>query len=188
MLANTYLQKSANLFKENRLLKVGFVALLGMNIANWHEVHNIVDAEKTVLMPVGAAGNLWVTNTAASDDYVMFMTRYVMHQVGDYKAPTARQQFNELVRFFSTDTMGEAKTRFDVMASEIEKYPSSASEVIFSDRDVWHDAVAHIIKLKAEKIRYLNGVETGKDAKSYVIEYKISHGRFVISRLLEESA
>lgn len=186
MLLKTHLQNSSNLFQENRLLKVGFIAVLLMNILNWHQVNNILDTEKTVLTPLGAVGNLWVSNDAASDDYILFMSRYVMHQLGDYKAGTARQQFNELARLFAPDSAGEARNRFDVMASEIEKYPTSASEIVFGDRDVLHDAANHNIKIRAQKLRYLNGVETGKDPKAYVIEYKIAHGRFVISRLLED--
>ena len=188
MLASSYLQKSSNLFRENKLLKVGFVAVLVMNVLNWHEVHNIVDAQKTVLTPVGATGNLWVTNDTVSDDYALLMTRYVMHQIGDYKAPFARQQFRELTRMFVNDAAGEARNRFEAMATEIEKYPTASSEISFAPRDVKHDPVAHVIKLTGLKLRYLNGVETGKEPKTFVIEYRISNGTFAINRLLEEKA
>jgi len=181
-----YLQQSSNLFAENKLLKVGFVILLIMTVVNWQQVQNMTDKEKVVLMPMGATGNLWISNNAASEDYILFMTRYIMHQLGDYTAANVRSQYNELIRFFTPDQFVTAKKQLETIAKEIERFSTAAAEVFFSQKDIKHDAINQKIKIHAMKHRFLNGVKAGSERKTYLIEYTINHGRFWIRRVLEE--
>jgi len=186
MKASTYLNSFSNTVRENKLLKLGFLLLLVITLLNWSEVRNVRDQEKVVLIPIGASGTLWVTSDSASDDYVLFMTRYILHQFGDYTIHTISEQLEELNRHFSPETFVEANERFKNIVKGISKYPSLASTLSFNNKDVLHDAVKKRIKVKATKIRYMSGVKTGEDVKNYVISYEIKNARFWIKNIMEE--
>jgi len=187
MKVETYLSKFSNVVRENKLLKFGFIILLLITLVNWNEVKNIRKEERLVLMPIGASGNLWVTSENASDDYILFMSRYILHQLGDYTIHTIAEQLNELNKHFAPESFVDAKNQFQSIVEGVSKYGTLASTITFNKNDVLHESSLKKIKIKATKTRYMSGVKTAEEEKNYVIMYDIRNYRFWIKHIMEQS-
>ncbi|MEJ2743455.1 MAG: TraE/TraK family type IV conjugative transfer system protein [Gammaproteobacteria bacterium] len=179
-----YQQKSANLFAENRLLKFGFVTTLVMSLSNWHAINRAVDTQRVVLMPVPARGSLWITGTEASADYLRHMARHITNMMGNYTASTARRQFEELLPFYAPESYAAAKTGFESLADQIERYPTVSSRMVWvGDAPLTVDQQTLTVRVKKERL--VNGDVTRSDDKTWVIRYRIEDGLFQIIALEE---
>ena len=61
-----YLQGSSNLFEENRLLKFAIVGLFGVTSVLGAVVYSSNQNQRTVVVPFGAGGDLYVTGSKPS--------------------------------------------------------------------------------------------------------------------------
>jgi len=178
MIYKKYLQSVANVYNANNLLKFGFIVLLIMQIGNWHQQKNYLDEQKTILSPIGHTNGLWVSNNNASDEYLMFMTNYVMGLLGNHNAYTVKEQYSKLVKLHAPEKVGEARRKLDQLSSEVTKYATSGSTLTYLNTDVSIDREKKIIKIKCVNDRFLNGVKSGTTRKEYYIFYKIGLARF----------
>ena len=92
-----YLQGSANLFEENRLLKVAILGLFGISAVLGLLIYTSNQNQRTVVVPFGAGGDLYVTGNKPSDAYLRTITRNVVALSGTYSAYSADRQFQELL-------------------------------------------------------------------------------------------
>jgi len=182
---NNYLSAASNVYRNNVLLKIGFVILLLMQIGNWHQQKNYLDNQKIVLTPIGHANNMWVSNNDASDEYLLFMTDYTLGLLGNYNAYTVEEQFQKLVKLHAPEKVGEAKRKLDKLAEEIKKYITAGSQLNYKNEDIKIDRVKQVIKIKAYSERFLNGVRSGTSTKEFYLFYKIKGGRFWLQDLKE---
>ncbi|MGM3372132.1 TraE/TraK family type IV conjugative transfer system protein, partial [Escherichia coli] len=58
-----YLQGSANLFEENRLLKFAILGLFGVSAVLGMLLYTTDQNQRTVVVPFGASGDLYVTGS-----------------------------------------------------------------------------------------------------------------------------
>lgn len=179
MIKKLFLQKSSNLFAENRLLKMGFVCVLAITIINWYDNKSARDEIRTLIIPAGSGGNIEIGYGTASNDYLINMARLIIHLSGDYTASTARTQFEELLKLFAPETMGEAQKRFMDEAKEIERFSSVASTVYWAGDNAMQ-VTANTITVRAVKVRYINGNAVRSENMKYKIAYVIRAGRFYI--------
>ncbi|MEI6704464.1 MAG: TraE/TraK family type IV conjugative transfer system protein, partial [Deltaproteobacteria bacterium] len=71
-----YLQKSSNIFAENRLLKFSVVVLSIAVVINTAGVFKALNSQKTILVPPVINSKISVTGDKASDEYLKEFTRY----------------------------------------------------------------------------------------------------------------
>lgn len=180
-----YLSSVSNVYRNNSLLKVGFIVLLLMQIGTWQQQKSYLDSQKIVLTPIGHANNMWVSNNDASDEYLLFMTDYALGLLGNYNAHTVQEQFNKLVKLHSPEKAGEAKRKLDGLAVAIKKYVTAGSQLNYKNEDIAIDREQHVIKVKAHNERYLNGVRSGTSNKTYYLFYTIEGGRFWLQDIKE---
>ena len=185
MKIDKYLQASSNVFEENKILKFGFSVLLILTLINWYSIEDIRKEEKIIIVPPGATGDLWITSEEVSDDYIISMARYILKMTGDYTVNTARSQFNDLLRLFMSSHYGKAKNNFDLLAEDIEKFRSAAQHIEFNEKDIQHDRANKQIKTPVTRLRYINGVNSGSETSTVMIEYSIDAGKFFIKQILE---
>src|SRR3546814_6558471 len=69
-----YLQGSANLFEENRLLKVAIAGLFGITAVLGTLIYTSNQNTRTVIVPFGADGDLYVTGNKPSEAYLRSIT------------------------------------------------------------------------------------------------------------------
>ena len=92
-----YLQGSSNLFEENRLLKFAIAGLFGVTAVLGAVIYTSQHNQRTVVVPFGAAGDLYVTGDRPSPAYLRTMTRNLVSLAGTYSAYSADRQFQELL-------------------------------------------------------------------------------------------
>ena len=73
-----YLQGSSNLFEENRLLKFAIVGLFGVTAVLGAVIYTSNQNQRTVVVPFGAGGDLYVTGNRPSPEYLRTMTRNIV--------------------------------------------------------------------------------------------------------------
>ena len=92
-----YLQGSSNLFEENRLLKLSVAGLFGITAVLGTLIYTSNQNTRTVVVPFGAGGDLYVTGSEPSEAYLRTITRNVVSLSGTYSAYSADRQFQELL-------------------------------------------------------------------------------------------
>ena len=92
-----YLQGSSNLFEENRLLKFAIVGLFGVTSMLGAVVYTSNQNQRTVVVPFGAGGDLYVTGSTPSAGYIRTITRNIVALAGTYSSYAADRQFQELL-------------------------------------------------------------------------------------------
>src|SRR3546814_1334680 len=73
-----YIQGSSNLFEENRLLEFAIVGLFGITAVLGAVIYSSDQKERTVVVPFGSGGDLYVTGSKPSAAYIRTMTRNIV--------------------------------------------------------------------------------------------------------------
>jgi conjugal transfer pilus assembly protein TraE len=179
-----YLQGSANLFEENRLLKFAVLGLFGVTSVLGAVVYSSDQNRRTVIVPFGAGGDLYVTGNRPSPTYLRAMTRNVVALAGTYSAYSADRQFQELLSIAHPSAYNEMRDMFNALLDELADNPTlSIATYIRSDQPVtWTNQE---ILVPVEKVRVIGGVI--RKFRGHVrIGYAVENGRFWITRLSEE--
>jgi conjugal transfer pilus assembly protein TraE len=180
-----YLQGSANLFEENRLLKFAIVGLFGITAVLGAVVYSSDRNQRTVIVPFGAGGDLYVTGGKPSAGYIRTMTRSIVGLAGTYSAYSADRQFQELLSIVHPSAYNSLRDSLNTILDELESNPTlSIATYIRPDQPVtWTD---RDIVIPVEKVRVIGGV-IRKFRGNLRIGFTIENGRFWLTRLSEEN-
>jgi conjugal transfer pilus assembly protein TraE len=180
-----YLQGSANLFEENRLLKVCVLGLFGITSVLGGVIYTTSQNQRTVIVPFGAGGDLYVTGNRPSSAYLKTMTFNIVALSGTYSAYSADRQFQELLSVVHPSTYNAVRDSLSKLLSELSTNPTlSIATYIRSDQPVtW---TASEIVVPVEKVRVIGGV-IRKFRGNLRIRYAIENGRFWLVALQEEN-
>ena len=180
-----YLQGSSNLFEENRLLKFAIVGLFGMTAVLGAVIYSSDQNRRTVIVPFGASGDLYVTGSKPSADYMRTMTRNVVSLAGTYSAYSADRQFQELLSVVHPSAYNGVRDNLNVILDELSNNPTlSIATYIRPDQPVTYTATEILVPV--EKVRVIGGV-IRKFRGNLRIGYAIENGRFWLTRLSEEN-
>jgi len=179
-----YLQGSANLFEENRLLKVAIVGLFGISAVLGLLIYTSNQNQRTVVVPFGAGGDLYVTGNKPSDAYLRTITRNVVALSGTYSAYSADRQFQELLSIVHPSAYDSVRDGLNALLDELSTNPTlSIATYIRSDQPVTYTNSDIVVPV--EKVRVIGGV-IRKFRGNLRIGYIIDNGRFWLTRLTEE--
>lgn len=180
-----YLQGSANLFEENRLLKVCVLGLFGITSVLGGVIYTTSQNQRTVVVPFGAGGDLYVTGNKPSAAYLKTMTFNIVALAGTYSAYSADRQFQELLSLVHPSTYNAVRDSLSKLLGELSTNPTlSIATYIRSDQPVtW---TASEIVVPVEKVRVIGGV-IRKFRGNLRIRYAIENGRFWLVALQEEN-
>ena len=112
MNTNIFLQKTSNLFVENRLLKFVIIALSLAVTFNSFMVYRAVKYQRVVLIPPELTGTVEFVQGKPSDSYVKDVSRRLVNLAATYSPPTARAQFEELLSYYAPESYPEASSAF----------------------------------------------------------------------------
>ena len=179
-----YLQGSANLFEENRLLKFAIAGMFGVSAVLGTLIYTTNQNQRTVIVPFGASGDLYVTGNAPSAAYLRTMTRNVVSLSGTYSAYSADKQFQELLSLAHPSTYNGLRDSLNAILDELANNPTlSIATYIRPDQPVtWTNTD---IVVPVEKVRVIGGV-IRKFRGNLHIGYVIDNGRFWLTQLTEE--
>ena len=119
MKMNLFIQKTSNLFGENRLLKF-FILIIGVAvILNTLMLRTITQTEKIVLIPPTLGSDSWVTGNNASDEYVRTITRYVMSLYLNYSPVSIKGQMEDLLTLYEPRSYSRVEGKFQQFIEEV---------------------------------------------------------------------
>ncbi|HEX7854001.1 MAG TPA: TraE/TraK family type IV conjugative transfer system protein [Sphingobium sp.] len=180
-----YLQGSSNLFEENRLLKFAVAGLFGITAVLGVVIYSSDQNRKTVVVPFGAGGDLYVTGSNPSTAYMRAMTMNIVALAGSYSAYSADRQFQELLSIAHPSAYNSMRDSLNGVLDELSTNPTlSIATYIRPDQPVtWTDRE---ISVPVEKVRVIGGV-IRKFRGTLKIGFAIENGRFWLTRLSEEN-
>ena len=179
-----FLQGSSNLFEENRLLKFAIVGLFGVTAVLGMLIYTSNQNARTVIVPFGASGDLYVTGNAPSPAYMRTMTRNIVAMAGTYSAYSADRQFQELLSLVHPSAYNAVRDNLNVILDELSNNPTlSIATYIRPDKDVTITSTDIVVPV--EKVRVIGGV-IRKFRGDLHIGYAIENGRFWLTQLSEE--
>ncbi len=180
-----YLQGSSNLFEENRLLKFSIAGLFGITAVLGIALYTSASNQRTVVVPFGAGGDLYVTGGKPSAAYLRTMTRNIVALSGTYSAYSADRQFQELLSIVHPTAYNGLRDSLNAILDELANNPTlSIATYIRPDQPVtWTNRQ---ILVPVEKVRVIGGV-IRKFRGNLRIRYTIDAGRFWLLSLAEEN-
>lgn len=180
-----YLQGSANLFEENRLLKVAIGGMFGITAILGTVLYTSNQNQRTVIVPFGAGGDLYVTGNRPSPTYLRTITFNIVSLAGTYSAYSADRQFQELLSIVHPSAYNALRDSLNRLLDELGNNPTlSIATYIRSDQPVTTTASEIIVPV--EKVRVIGGV-IRKFRGNLRIRYALENGRFWLTALQEES-
>ena len=179
-----YIQGSSNLFEENRLLKFAIVGLFGITAVLGAVIYSSDQKERTVVVPFGSGGDLYVTGSKPSAAYIRTMTRNIVALAGTYSAYSADRQFQELLSIVHPSAYNSMRDSLNSILDDLANKPTlSIATYIRPDQPVqWTD---RDILVPIEKVRVIGGV-IRKFRGDLRIRYAVENGRFWLVALTEE--
>ncbi|MBL0916170.1 MAG: conjugal transfer protein [Sphingopyxis sp.] len=180
-----YVQGSSNLFEENRLLKFAIVGLFGISAILGAVIYTSDQKQRTVVVPFGAGGDLYVTGSKPSAAYLRTITRNIVALAGTYSAYSADRQFQELLSIAHPSSFNSMRDSLNGILDELQSNPTlSIATYIRPDQPVqWTD---RDILVPVEKVRVIGGV-IRKFRGNLRIRYAVENGRFWLVALTEEN-
>ena len=180
-----YLQGASNLFEENRLLKLAVIGLFGITAVLGMVIYTSNQNTRTIIVPYGAGGDLYVTGGEPSEAYLRSITRNVVSLSGTYSAYSADRQFQELLSITHPSTYNSLRDSLNRLLDELNSNPTlSIATYIRSDLPVTY--TDNEIVVPVEKVRVIGGV-IRKFRGNLRIRYAIDNGRFWLTALQEEN-
>lgn len=180
-----YLQGSSNLFEENRLLKFAIVGLFGVTAVLGTVLYTSNQNQRTVVVPFGASGDLYVTGSTPSAAYLRTMTRNIVSLSGTYSAYSADRQFQELLGLVHPSAYNSMRDSLNAILDDLANNPTlSIATYIRPDQPVTWTTTQILVPV--EKVRVIGGV-IRKFRGTLRIGYAIENGRFWLTRLSEEN-
>lgn len=180
-----YLQGSANLFDENRLLKFAVAGLFGVTLVLGTLIYTTNQNQRTVIVPFGAGGDLYVTGNKPSDTYLRTITFNIVSLAGTYSAYSADRQFQELLTLVHPSAYNALRDSLNRLLDELADNPTlSIATYIRGEQPVTFTASEIVVPI--EKVRVIGGV-IRKFRGDLRIRYAIENGRFWLTALQEEN-
>ena len=180
-----YLQGSANLFEENRLLKVAIGGMFGITAILGTVLYASNQNQRTVIVPFGAGGDLYVTGNKPSPTYLRTITFNIVSLASTYSAYSADRQFQELLSIVHPSAYNALRDSLSRLLDELGNNPTlSIATYIRSDQPVTYTGSEIVVPV--EKVRVIGGV-IRKFRGNLRIRYALENGRFWLTALQEES-
>jgi len=182
MKLDLYLQKSSNLYAENRLLKFVVVALTIGIIWSMVSANRALKYQRTIILPPQVDSRIEITGTTINDDYIKMYVRYIMSLMLDYQPAIVENSFNDLLNLADPSFFAALKMQLHKIGESVTKLQVSS---VFYLHNITIDQEARKINIKGLRKQYTHTSLIENGEKEYVIEYRILNGRFYVSDLQE---
>lgn len=182
MKADIFVQKSSNLFVENRLLKF-VVGVMAVAVCfNSMMVYRAVKYQRTILIPPTMTGTVEFVQGQPTESYVKDISRKIVNLATTYSPPTARGQFNDLLALYTPEAYPEASKSWYSLAGRIEE--SQVSSTFYMEKITLGEST---IEMFGNLVQFAGDTKLETAAKTYVVAYRIRDGRFEISEFKEKN-
>ncbi|ABK97892.1 type IV conjugative transfer system protein TraE [Pelobacter propionicus] len=180
-----FLQKSSNIFAENRLLKF-VVVVLGIAVAiNTAGLFIALNSQRVILVPPAINSKISISGDKASEEYLKEFTRYILNLALTYNPVNARSQFSELLAVYDPAEFQATRKELYELADKIENTQASSAFYIHS---IINDTEKRRLEVTGTKKTYMVDQKAEDTQKVYLIEYRFENGKFILVRLYEKPA
>jgi len=180
-----FLQKSSNIFAENRLLKFVVVALGIAVVINTAGLFMALNSQRVILVPPTINSKISVSGDKASDEYLKEFTRYILNLALTYNPVNARSQFSELLAVYDPAEFQASRKELYELADKIEFTKASSAYYIHA---IVNDTEKRRLEVTGTKRTYLVDQKAEDTLKVYLIDYRFENGKFILIRLYEKPA
>jgi len=182
MKSEIFLQKSSNLFAQNRLLKFIVLVIGFAVIYNTWMIRQALNTHRTIIVPPVVNQQIEFQGERASENYLRQMVRYSLSLAVNNSPATARRQFEELLTLYAPDSFPEAQTALYSLAANMEE--AKISNAFYID-SIQVDEQNRTVTVKGLKLQFMQDVVTKNQQTAYEIKYRIQEGRFMIISIKE---
>ena len=182
MKADIFVQKTSNLFVENRLLKFAVGAMAVAVCFNSLMVYRAVKYQRVVLIPPAMTGTIEFVQGKPTEAYIKDMSRKIVNLATTYSPATARGQFDDLLSLYTSEAYPEASKSWYSLAGRIEE--SQVSSTFYLEKIT---LVEGTIEMFGNVVQFAGDTKLEKTAKTFVVAYRIRDGRFEMSEFKEKN-
>lgn len=182
MKADIFVQKTSNLFVENRLLKFAVGAMAVAVCFNSLMVYRAVKYQRVVLIPPAMTGTIEFVQGKPTEAYIKDMSRKIVNLAATYSPSTARGQFDDLLSLYTSEAYPEASKSWYSLAGRIEE--SQVSSTFYMEKIT---IIEGTIEMFGNVVQFAGDTKLEKTAKTFVVAYRIRDGRFEISEFKEKN-
>jgi len=182
MKTSIFLQKTSNLFVENRLLKFVVVVMAVAVTFNSLLVYRAVKYQRTVLIPPTMTGTVEFVQGKPTDEYTRDLCRRIVNLAATYSPPTARSQFEELLAYYAPEVYPQASKTWYSLAGRVEE--SLVSSVFYLEKITLGE---NTIEAFGNLSQFAGDTPLATTSKTYLIEYQVRDGRFYLLSFEEKS-
>lgn len=185
MRLNIFLQKSSNLFAENRLLKFCILVIGVMVLINTVILQAVTQKEKVILIPPTIGSDLFVTGKDASDGYIRGLTRYVMSLYLNYSAVSVKGQIEDLLSMYEPKSFAKVEGTFNQFINDVIRSRISSSYYIMK---ISINREKGIINVEGIRKQHMHEKEIYSEKENYRINYRIRDSKFLIKKIERKEA
>ena len=181
MKMDIYLQKTSNVFAQNKLLKLVVLVIGIVTVYNSFLLKKALNTHRTILVPPVITERLEVQADDASDAYIKHFSQYAIELALIYSPGNAKRRFEELLTLYAPDSYPGAKEVFYYL---IEKIKIAQVSNVFYINHIELDRVNKKVGIHGIRRRYIRDVMKEKTT-TYELTYEIKNGRFMIISIFE---
>lgn len=183
MKLDVFLQKSSNMAAENRLLKF-VVTVIGIAaVVNSVMTYRALNYQRTIVVPPVLSSRIEISGGRASEEYIRAFSRYIAALAFNYSPGSVKAQFDELLALYAPEYFPDGKRMLYELADRV---TTTRVTSVFHISQLFVDDGKKQIELSGQRRQYVDDKKVEDVLKTYIIEYKISDGRFSIMRMSEK--
>jgi conjugal transfer pilus assembly protein TraE len=185
MKLNLFLEKTANLRAENKLLKFAVVVVAAGCLLSSFFSYRAIRYQKTVILPPVVDERIVISGTDANDAYLKMFSKYTLSLMFNYTPNTFMDQASDLLKLSTPEFYASLERKISDMACGIKKLKVNS---MFYPQAIKVDTANTRITVSGLRISNAQGQEVENTTKQFVIEYKITNGRFYVNGIKEITA
>jgi len=183
MKLDAYINKTSNLYAQNRLLKFVVVCIGIAVLLNGFFTYEALHYQRVVILPPVVDRRVEITSNQVDDNYVRLFTRYAMTLLNNYTAATVDAQFDEFLKLVTPSAYPQLQKTLSDMADSIKQLNMSS---VFYPQTIKIDDKLHTIEVIGHEQKTAGDTIVEKGRKKYTLKYKIINARFYIDGIAEE--
>lgn len=180
---DVFLNRTANLLAENRLLKFAILVIAASNVLFGYLSLRAVSYQKVILVPFGFEKKIEVRGNSLSESYVLEVARVTFDLALNYSPATVRSQYELLLTMWDPETYPEYRRRFSALQEEA---TTGKLVSVFIPESIRHDPARRIVRASGKRLLLLENEKVVESkAAEYAFSYRVRAGRIFIRRLGE---
>jgi conjugal transfer pilus assembly protein TraE len=167
---------------ENKLFKNIFIILTATIVILVFFIMKLADNKRVLVIPPRVDKEFWVAGNEVSTTYLEQVASYIADMVMNVSPVNVDRAYDTILPFLTTDPelVGLIRTELLTQADTIKEEDIYQS---FYIRKVWIDKENHSITVSGISRRSTGNLYIGSQSASVKITYKISNGKFIITKL-----